>query len=213
MIQHVHERCTRAAPETRVIVATDDERIEAAVRAFGGEVMMTPTDLRSGSERVAWVASSVQADLIVNVQGDEPLLPGETLHAALRPLHDDASVDIGTAACALNSMDEARNPDIVKVVTDQRGRALYFSRAPIPYYRATAEEPPRMLRHIGLYAFRREALLRFASLPEGRLEGIEMLEQLRALEYGMCIGVTIVSTHSQAVDTPEDLETVRAMTD
>ena len=208
MIQHVYERCVRSQQSARVLVATDDERIMQAVKDFGGEAMMTPNNLASGSERVAWVAKQIDAAIV----GDEPLLPDETINAALRPLLDDPAVDIGTVACPLTSLIEAANPNIVKVVTDPLGRALYFSRAPIPYIRdgIGAEEGP-WLRHIGIYAFRREALLRFAALPVSRLEELEKLEQLRALEHGMRIGVGLVREGSLSVDTQEDLERVRAI--
>ncbi len=211
MIQHVYERCMLARPSARILVATDDERIEQAVLGFGGEVMMTPAALASGSERAAWAARSIDADIVVNVQGDEPLLPADTISAALEPLHRDPAVQIGTAACPLHSFEEAKDPNTVKVVVDLRGRALYFSRSVVPHVRDSADSDIPWLRHIGIYAFRRDALLSFAALPPSRLEDLEKLEQLRALENGMIIGVGIAAEASQAVDTPEDIERVRAM--
>lgn len=211
MIQHVYERCVAAQPHARVLVATDDVRIESAVRLFGGDVVMTPASLQSGSERAAWVARDLPHTIVVNVQGDEPLLPAETLDAAIAPLLADPGVDIGTAACVLDTPADVADPNVVKVVMDGRGRALYFSRAPIPHIRDADSAEAPWFRHVGIYAFRREALLRFASLPQGRLELLEKLEQLRALEHGMSIGVGITTQLSQAVDTPTDLERVRAM--
>jgi 3-deoxy-manno-octulosonate cytidylyltransferase (CMP-KDO synthetase) len=211
MVRHVYERCAQSRPDARVLVATDDERIERVVRDFGAEVVMTPASLQSGSERAAWVAREIACDIVVNVQGDEPLLPGETLDAAIAPLLNDADLDIGTAACALDSLPELVDPNIVKVVLDTRGRALYFSRAPIPHIRDAESAASPYLKHIGIYAFRRKALLRFAALPQSPLELLEKLEQLRALEHGMSIGVGITTQVSQAVDTPADLERVKAM--
>jgi 3-deoxy-manno-octulosonate cytidylyltransferase (CMP-KDO synthetase) len=211
MVQHVYERCVAARPDAQVLVATDDVRIEHAVREFGGEAFMTPASLQSGSERAAWVARELGHGIVVNVQGDEPLLPAETLDAAIAPLLTDDEVDIGTAACVLDSPIELADPNIVKVVLDYRRRALYFSRAPIPHVRDGKSTASPYLRHVGIYAFRREALLRFADLPQGQLEVLEKLEQLRALEHGMRIGVGITSRVSQAVDTPADLERVKAM--
>lgn len=217
MIQHVWERCGRVRTAARVLVATDDERIVRAVAAFGGEAMMTPSELATGSERVAWIAERVPGDTFVNVQGDEPLLPPETVDAVIRALRD-SDADIATAACPLRDPDQLANPNVVKLVTDVTGYALYFSRAGIPADRdqMDATGNPGVAagvyrKHIGIYAFRRAALLRFAGLPAGRLEQREKLEQLRALEHGMRIRVVDVPTDSQAVDTPEDKELVEAL--
>lgn len=220
MIQRVWERCTGAGTAVRVIVATDDDRIAAEVASFGGESMMTPPDLASGSERMAWVAERTDGEIFINVQGDEPLMPPATIDAVAAALHD-SDADIATAACPLSSLADLNNPNVVKLVTDCSGNALYFSRAGIPFHRDAAEMSVRggnpfgeggvYFRHIGIYGFRRDALLRFASLPPGRLEQLEKLEQLRALENGMRIRVAIVPTDSQAVDTPEDLAKVEEL--
>jgi 3-deoxy-manno-octulosonate cytidylyltransferase (CMP-KDO synthetase) len=213
MIQHVYERCLLTRPDARTLVATDDARIELAVREFGGEVMMTPVELASGSERAAWIARDIKTDIIVNVQGDEPLLPAETLEAAITALTRTPAIDIGTAACLMTDEAAAHDANVVKVVTDSQGNALYFSRSAIPRYRAGMVNKPSWLRHVGVYAFRRHALLHFASLPTGALEIAESLEQLRALEYGMHIGVGLTSAISLSVDTPEDLARIVAMMD
>lgn len=211
MIQHVWERCVASPLVGRVLVATDDERIADAVRAFGGACVMTPEDLASGSERVAWVAARETADIVVNVQGDEPLLPPATIAAVIEPLLRDAGIDIGTAACPLPEAEAAGNPNVVKVVLMANGRALYFSRARVPHVRDGEPWSGPWLKHIGIYAFRSAALARFAALPAGVLEQYEKLEQLRALEHGMSIHVALVAHDSQAVDTPSDLDVVRAL--
>ncbi len=211
MIQHVWERCVASPGVERVLVATDDERIADAVRAFGGTCVMTPADLASGSERVAWVAAREQADIVVNVQGDEPLLPLDTIGAVIAPMLKNAGIDIGTAACPLPDAEAAMNPNVVKAVVAANGRALYFSRACVPHVRDGADATGPWLKHIGIYAFRAAALARFAALPAGVLEQQEKLEQLRALEHGMSIHVALVAHDSQAVDTPSDLDVVRAL--
>ncbi|MBN1447704.1 MAG: 3-deoxy-manno-octulosonate cytidylyltransferase, partial [Bacteroidetes bacterium] len=198
----------------RVIVATDDERIYAEVERFGGEAVMTPSACASGTERMAWIAREIAADIYVNVQGDEPLLPPSTIDAAVATLIEHTDADIATACCPLRETQGNSNPHIVKLVTDRRGFALYFSRSPIPHLRDAAgsgnEIPPAGVyrKHIGIYIFRREALLRFASLAPTPLEQAEKLEQLRALEHGMRIVVAEVDSDSQAVDTPEDIDAV-----
>lgn len=224
MIRRVWERCSASTCAARVIIATDDERIAAEVAGFGGESVMTPPELASGSERMAWVARRIDGDVFINVQGDEPLMPPETIDAVAAVLID-SDADIATAACPLLNSDALRNPNVVKLVTDRSGNALYFSRAPIPYDRDGTEDRVQggngfgeggvYVKHIGIYAFRRDALLRFATLPPSVLEQLEKLEQLRALENGMRIRVAFVPTDSQSVDTPEDLaaveETIRRL--
>ncbi|MBE0644639.1 MAG: 3-deoxy-manno-octulosonate cytidylyltransferase [Bacteroidetes bacterium] len=226
MIRRVWERCAAAACTARVIVATDDERIEAEIASFGGESMMTPPELASGSERMAWVAERIGGAVFINVQGDEPLMPPATIDAVAEALLD-SDADIATAACPILDSDAMSNPNVVKLVTDRDGNALYFSRAPIPFDRdADAAHAQRentrqpgngfgengvYLKHIGIYAFRRDALLRFAALPPGRLEQIEKLEQLRAMENGMRIRVARVPSDSQAVDTPDDVPIVEEL--
>lgn len=217
MIRRVWERCAAARLDARIIVATDDERIASEVASFGGEAMMTPSELASGSERMAWVAERMEGEVFINVQGDEPLLPPSTIDATAEAL-TRSDADIATAATPLRDPAAFFNPNVVKLVTDAAGNALYFSRAAIPHDRDGAaagthagngfSDDGVYLKHIGIYAFRREALRRFAALPPGRLEQLEKLEQLRALEHGMRIRVALVPADSQAVDTPEDLRTV-----
>jgi 3-deoxy-manno-octulosonate cytidylyltransferase (CMP-KDO synthetase) len=219
MIQHVYERVARAHVD-RVLVATDDQRILHAVAAFGGQAVMTSPMHPSGTDRVAEVARSLPAKIIVNVQGDEPLLDPRHVDLALEPLARDATVAISTLASPIDDLDDLLAPSVVKVVLDGRGDALYFSRSPIPHLRQDASPSmpeaalPRglALRHIGLYAYRREALLRLAALPPAALEQAECLEQLRALHDGLRIRVVrLDETPAPAVDTPQDLARVRAL--
>jgi 3-deoxy-manno-octulosonate cytidylyltransferase (CMP-KDO synthetase) len=214
MIQRVWERCGETAQRTRVLIATDDERIRAEAQRFGAEVIMTPDDLRSGTERIAWVAERVEADIYVNVQGDEPLLPPATIDAALASLAAHPEADIATASCPLSDRQGISSPNTVKVVTDAAGFALYFSRAAIPHQRDAGNaigQPGVYRKHVGLYVYRRRALLQFAALPPSALEQAEQLEQLRALEHGMRIAVAEVAADSQAVDVPEDIERVERL--
>jgi 3-deoxy-manno-octulosonate cytidylyltransferase (CMP-KDO synthetase) len=228
MIQHVHERVSRARGIGRVLVATDDERIAAAVRGFGGEALMTSGAHRSGSDRLAEAARSVEADVIVGVQGDEPMIDPRAVEAAVSPF-GDPSVEAATVCTPLRDLGDMLSPHVVKVVVDARGRALYFSRSPIPHVRGDlslagpdgadleagarrAVERGLARRHLGLYAWRPATLLRFAALPPSPLEESEALEQLRALENG--IGMQVVEFDGDpgvAVDTPADLERVRAL--
>ena len=212
MIQRVYEQAMKSAFGQRVIVATDDERIASKVREFGGEVFTTPQDIASGSERVAYAAKNFDADIYVNVQGDEPLMPPETIDRTIQPLIENDQIEIGTAACKIKNENELLNPNVVKVVRSITGRALYFSRAPIPYKRDRNDESNResdlYLKHIGIYAYRKNALERFAALEESMLERTEKLEQLRALENGIYIHVAIVGQDSVSVDTPDDVQKV-----
>ncbi|MFQ3582365.1 MAG: 3-deoxy-manno-octulosonate cytidylyltransferase [Chloracidobacterium sp.] len=208
MIQRVHARVRQTPAIERIIVATDDQRIAAAVAAFGGEARMTRADHASGTDRVAEVAATLDADIIVNVQGDEPLIAPETITAALRLLQTDSSAAIATTCEALDPA-EAENPNVVKVVCDAAGYALYFSRSPIPYPRRPDAARSLWRKHTGLYAYRREALLRFTQLPPAPLELAEGLEQLRALTHGMRIRVAETAHPSPGVDTPEDAERIR----
>jgi 3-deoxy-manno-octulosonate cytidylyltransferase (CMP-KDO synthetase) len=218
MIQHVYESASKAKVLDRVLVATDDPRIENAVRAFGGEVMMTSAHHASGTDRLAEVARKIRADWLVNVQGDLPFIHARTISSAVRPMRRDASIPMGTVCSPILNVEEWRNPNIVKVLTDQAGFALYFSRAPIPYVRNSAVDPSgkqrtsrgqRQLwgyRHLGLYVYRRDFLLKFARLRPTALEQIESLEQLRALQNGYRIYVAEVEERSVEVDTLEDLK-------
>ena len=206
LVLHVQERAREAGVFDAVWVATDDERIADAVRAAGGEARMTRSDHETGTERVAELARDLPADsLVVNVQGDEPLLPPALLQELVHCVHEDGSIEIATAAHPSDDAKAFHSPHVVKVVLDSRGDALYFSRAPIPHASGVATG---FLRHVGLYAFRQAALVRFVSLPPGALEHREGLEQLRALENGMRIRVLVTLHETLGVDTPEDLKAV-----
>jgi 3-deoxy-manno-octulosonate cytidylyltransferase (CMP-KDO synthetase) len=217
MIQHVYESTVKARGLDRVLVATDDRRVQEAVRGFGGEAMMTSKTHASGTDRLAEVARKIKADWFVNVQGDLPFIQPATIARAVRPMQLNRSIPMGTVATSIFDEAEWRNPNIVKVLTDRKGFALYFSRSPIPYIRNRAidvdgNKPVRGStrrlwgrRHIGLYVYRRDFLMKFARLRPTALEQIESLEQLRALAYGHRIFVTAVDERSIEVDTPEDL--------
>lgn len=212
LIQHVYEAARKAQTLHSVVVATDDERIAAAVRAFGGEVQMTRADHQSGTDRVAEVAAATDAALVVNVQGDEPLLDPAMIDecvVALQQAMQPGGVQMSTVI-KLVGEEAYQDPNVVKVVTDARGRALYFSRSLIPYPRQRTDAFV-IFEHVGLYAYTREALIRLSQLPPSRLEQIECLEQLRALENG--IGIQTVVTRCEgelvSVDTQQDLDEVR----
>jgi len=215
MIQWVYERSVLCASVDRVIVATDDERIARAVTAFCGEVVMTRADHATGTDRLAEVAAGLDDELIVNVQGDEPLIEPAMIEAAIAPLLADPTIPMGTLKTPLTSFEEYQNPNVVKVVTDLQGFALYFSRAPIPFPRDFANQLElrwaelATAKHVGLYVYRRDFLLRYPQLPSTPLESQECLEQLRALEHGYRIRVAETDLIGQGVDTPEDLEKVR----
>ncbi len=217
MVQWVYERSALCEAVDKVIVATDDQRIANAVMAFGGDVAMTRADHATGTDRLAEVAEGLDAELIVNVQGDEPLIAPAMIQAAVAPLLADHSIPMGTLRAPLTSLDEFRNPNVVKVVTDRAGFALYFSRAPIPYPRDFAAQLEQRwselatAKHVGLYVYRRSFLLDYPHLPKTPLEEQECLEQLRALEHGYRIHVATTDLVGQGVDTPADLERVRAM--
>ena len=189
----------------RTVVATDDARIAEAVRSFGGDVVMTSSDHATGTDRVAEVAKQLRADIIVNLQGDEPVFDPGLVERMVAVFSTDPEVDIVTACHALDDEAAFHNPNIVKVVCDLRGRALYFSRAPIP---AGAMDGRGAWRHVGIYAYRRAALLRFARLPRTSLEITERLEQLRALENGMTIAVVETENETIGVDVPADVKKV-----
>jgi 3-deoxy-manno-octulosonate cytidylyltransferase (CMP-KDO synthetase) len=193
-----------------VIVATDDERIARPVREAGGEVEMTSSAHPSGTDRIAEVAGRARADIYLNVQGDLPFIAPADLDALAAPMRTDAGLAMATLATPIVSLEEWHNPAVVKVVCDCRGDALYFSRSPIPHWRDGAGVPPVALRHIGVYGYRRDFLLRFASLEPGVLEGLERLEQLRAMEHGYRIRVVFSVAPSLEVDTPADLARANA---
>ncbi len=212
MVRHVVERASQARLLDEVFVATDDSRIRDAVLAFGGKVCMTSPAHPSGTDRIAEAVRDLSCDLVVNIQGDEPLLDPTMVDRAIAPLAGDSSIPMGTLARPMGSV-EAADPSKVKVVLDQQGFALYFSRSAIPHVRADvvpASATPYLL-HVGLYVYRRDTLLQLAGLPPTPLEAQERLEQLRALEHGIRIRVVVTEHQSFGVDTPADLERVRAM--
>ena len=211
MIEHVYRRAQSCAAVGRVIVATDDRRIADAVGRFGGEVRLTRADHQSGTDRLAEVAASLDCHIIVNVQGDEPLIEPQAIADALAPFAADPSLPMTTLYRRIENPDELANPHVVKIVLDRAGYALYFSRAPIPYARDPRSGWPPLYRHIGLYAYRRHTLLVLASLDPTPLERAESLEQLRALEHGIRIKAVETAYDSISVDTPEDLDEVRRL--
>ncbi len=214
LVQHTYERTAMAKRVDDVCVATDDARIVDALAPYGTRVVMTRGDHLSGTDRIAEVAADSPARIVVNVQGDEPLIDPHTIDEVVDALESDADAAMATAARALVDPVAIKDPNVVKAVLDYAGRALYFSRAPIPYPRESAGEPTggvRYWHHVGLYAYRREFLLEFAQMPPSPLERTEMLEQLRALENGFPIRVVETQYQSIGVDTPEDLERVRSL--
>jgi 3-deoxy-manno-octulosonate cytidylyltransferase (CMP-KDO synthetase) len=207
MIQRVYDGVRQAKSLSRVIVATEDERIVRACERFGAEVALTRSDHATGTDRLGEVAQSVDAEILVNIQGDEPLIEGFVVDAAVEALREDPEVPMATVVQALES-DALDDPNRVKVVLDRRGRALYFSRSPIPHARGPV---PARWQHVGLYAYRRPFLLDFVRLPRTPAEEAEQLEQLRALEHGFPIRCAVVEGWSGiAVDVPEDLARVEA---
>jgi 3-deoxy-manno-octulosonate cytidylyltransferase (CMP-KDO synthetase) len=208
LVERVFERARAARRLTRLLVATDDDRIASAVRAFGGEVAMTSPAHETGTDRLAEVARSLAADLFVNIQGDEPLVDPRDIDQLVDSLEADRSADMATLAAPLLEADQALDPNVVKVVCDASGRALYFSRSAIPFVRAGAAAGIPWMRHVGLYAYRRDFLLEFASWSPGVLEEIEGLEQLRALERGRTIRVLRARGRYHGVDTPDDVRAV-----
>ena len=215
MLQHVYERVSLARYLTSVIIATDDERICEEARRIGAPVRMTRPDHLSGTDRVAEVASTDSAEWVVNVQGDEPLIDPGAIDAAILPLLDEPSIPMGTLKKRIEDPREISDPNVVKVVTDRVGNAIYFSRSTIPNVRDGAKGKSGgeavHYKHIGLYIYRRDFLLRYPELPVGPLEMAERLEQLRALENGHQIRVVETEYESVGVDTPEDLEKVNQL--
>jgi len=210
MIEHVYRRTASARGVDAVMVATDDERIVTAVRGFGGVAMMTGSSHRTGTDRIAEVAAHLPCEIVLNVQGDEPLIEPEMIEAVIAPLVADPMLEMSTVCVAIADRADYANPNVVKVVKNQAGRALYFSRSPIPHLRDVRLDPiPATFKHIGLYGFRRTFLLKFATLAQTPLEQAESLEQLRALEHGYRIHTIETRHDSIGVDTPEDLERVR----
>ena len=210
MIEWVYRAAERTRTVDEVVVAADDERVARVVTGFGGKVFLTSPDHHSGTDRVAEAARRVGHDIIVNIQGDEPLIEPEAIDEAVAPLLADGDLVMATLKKRIESRDDLENPHVVKVVTDRDGFALYFSRYPIPYMRDGSDTSPRIhYKHIGLYVYRREFLFSFASMPPTSLEEAERLEQLRVLENGYRIMVVETTLDSVAVDTGEDLQRVR----
>ena len=224
MIVHVYERVAQSDALDSVIVATDDERIADAVRAVGGNVAMTRADHASGTDRVAEVATDLDADLIVNVQGDEPLFNPKMLDDALAPFKTNSDLRFGTLRAKIRETNDIFDSNCVKVVVDLNDFALYFSRAPIPFARGlmnlrgghagfsgTPDERPDYWKHLGLYIYQRDFLLEYTQWPSGNLEQIERLEQLRAMEHGIRIICPLTQYDTISVDTPNDLKRVKGL--
>jgi 3-deoxy-manno-octulosonate cytidylyltransferase (CMP-KDO synthetase) len=213
MLERVYCRVRQARLVSRTVIATDDQRIFDAARAFDAEVYLTDPGHNSGTDRVAEVAARFpEAAIIVNVQGDEPFIEPEAIEQAIQPLLDSASAPVSTLKTALRSRQQAEDPNVVKVVTDRAGRALYFSRACVPYIRDAGEAGKvSFYKHLGLYVYERDFLLRFPGLPRGPLEVLEKLEQLRVLENGYAIQVVETAWDSVGVDTEADLEEARRL--
>ena len=213
LIQHVYERARRSPALDRLVVATDDDRVFQRVRSFGGEAVKTSPAHPSGTDRAAEAARILEAkerDLIVNIQADQPLFESGMIDEIVAPFREDPEIEMGALVYPLQGKEEFLNPSVVKVVMDQQGFALYFSHSPIPFVQAGGAKP-RFFKHIGPYAYRLAFLREFTHLPRGVLEKSESLEQLRALEHGRRIRIVETRFDSQEVDTPEDLEKVRAL--
>lgn len=215
LIQHTYENALKSNLLNKVVIAVDDEKVAQVIKDFGGTAIMTPKDIATGSDRIANAAKQIEgAKIIVNIQGDEPFIAGEMIDQAIEPLLFDLSVQVTTLAKRIESIDELKSTSVVKVVFDYQNFAMYFSRSPIPYVRDAKTNFERItktdiFKHIGLYAYRKEALLRFTSLEQTDLETAEKLEQLRMLENGMKIKVVETEFETLSVDTPEDLERAR----
>jgi len=214
LIQHVYEHASEAKLVDSVLVATDDQRIFDAVTAFGGKVVMTSGRHESGTDRIAEAAAGIECEVVVNVQGDEPFIRPEMIDDVVELLYNDTKASISTLATTITDNDDIRSPNVVKVVVDDDGFALYFSRAPIPYHRddwkdlgdvVYMADNTLLFKHIGIYGYRKDDLLKFSSMPPGGLESIEKLEQLRALACGMKIKVKETQFDTFGIDTEEDL--------
>jgi len=221
MVQWVSEQAQKSSLVTDVVIATDDKRIYDVVIGFGGKVLMTSPNHRSGTDRVAEVARNIECDIVVNIQGDEPLIPPENIDLVIKPLLDSDEFSVSTLMTAINSSSEIIDPDICKVVVDDAGCALYFTRAPIPYnrdleYTDSSNIDSQMgvdnmflgYKHIGIYAYKKSFLLQFSNMKISRLENIEKLEQLRILENKYSIRVVETKQNSIGVDRPGDIEKI-----
>jgi 3-deoxy-manno-octulosonate cytidylyltransferase (CMP-KDO synthetase) len=214
MIQHVFERAVNCPSVERVVVATDDLRIMEAVKTFGGNCVLTGADHQSGTDRLAEAALTLglaEDDIIVNIQGDEPLLDPAMIEVLIEALKSSPDCEMATLAFPSTNKEDFFNPNVAKVVVDENGKALYFSRSPIPFPRDRQTGKPAFLKHLGFYAYRRRFLTEFTKLPAGKLEQIEKLEQLRALENGLPVRVALSPADSESVDTPADLQRVLAL--
>lgn len=211
MIEHVYKRVEKTDVIDQVIVATDDRRIAEAIKNFGGKVEMTSSDHKSGTDRIAEVAQKINSDIIVNVQGDEPLIKPVMIEQLVKPFKGNEESLMTTLKKRIDDLNEINNPNVVKVVTDDNNFALYFSRATIPYQRKDHDGKVDYYKHIGVYAFRRDFLLEYSKMNESRLEKIESLEQLRVLENGYKIKVVETVFDTVGVDTPEDLSYVKEL--
>jgi len=206
MIQHVYERSKKSKLLNDVIVATDDTRIKRAVEKFNGNVVMTSKKHKSGSDRIAEVAKKLNADIIVNIQGDEPLINPKMIDQVVTPLLHDSNIYMSTLIRKITDPKDIKNPNIVKVVVDKNNFALYFSRSMIPYQ--DVSESSGAYKHIGIYAYRKDFLLKFSKMKQSKLEKIEKLEQLRVLENGYKIKVVETNYNTISVDTPKDIKKV-----
>jgi len=212
MVQLVYERAQQAKRVHRVLVATDDQRIVDAVKGFGGEARMTRPDHRTGTERIAEVAAHETGDVFLNVQGDEPLIDPDAIDIAVGALLEEPAAQIATVATPIRQVGDIMDPNVVKTVLDFDNNALYFSRAPIPWVRDSGQKVHvNYWKHLGLYVFRRDALLEYPTLPQGELEKIEQLEQLRWMENGWKIRVAEVAHDAVSVDVPEDIARVEKL--
>jgi 3-deoxy-manno-octulosonate cytidylyltransferase (CMP-KDO synthetase) len=215
MIQHTYQSAKKSKLIDKVVIAVDDERLYKVAKEFGAEVYMTPQNVATGSDRIAIITEKLQdASIIVNIQGDEPFIKGKMIDEAIEPLLFDKKVSVVTLAKRINSVEEMKSPSVVKVVFDYNNFAMYFSRSPIPFARDARTnlqriENAEMYKHIGLYVYRREALLKFTASKPTDLEQVEKLEQLRFLEYGLKMKIVVTEIDSLSVDTPIDLELAR----
>jgi 3-deoxy-manno-octulosonate cytidylyltransferase (CMP-KDO synthetase) len=217
MVQWVYERAKQAKLVDDVLVATDDDRILSAVTGFGGKAILTSPDHPTGTDRIAEAVRDINCDIVVNVQGDEPLIPPENIDCAVQCLLDDPSIPMSTLMTAIDNPDEFKDSNIVKVAVGKNGHALYFSRSPIPHDRDGSRFAGKNgclgYKHIGLYVYKKTFLMKLNLLPEGDLEQVEKLEQLRVLENGYSIKVVVAPGTSIGVDCPKDLETVLKLID
>ncbi len=225
LLYHVYKRALRAQSLSRVLIATDDERIYNAARDFGAEVVMTERAHRSGTDRIAEAVRTLDADIVVNIQGDEPFIEFQAINRVVELLQEDPAADMSTLIAPVRAVEELVNPNVVKVVADERGYAVYFSRSPIPYARVKglpyaqifelAQRDPDLLkhfyRHIGLYAYRKDFLMLFTKWAPSPLEVLEDLEQLRAIDHGVRIKLGVTGMQVHGVDTPEDMERIRKL--